>query len=441
MRRKESAIAPVSERKQQLIQFAKGEAESFSAREINRLSSTAELSEQFGYRPTTVKSYLRATGVAKQRRLARVERRGEVFNSDRAQDLVDAAREELLDFQTGRTSQLSSYVDLSERFGYKYKTGARVLLQRSGLAEKRKSAEREIKQDLTPSEELAWMLGILSAGGVVAKTGEISLSCEHEGPLSQFRLYGEGLFQINAATRMTYKKARGKILERPTVSFYDLERARSLGDLRRSQWPETLVSQHKWLLDQQKYLWKFVEGFFEEKGSVTVRRENTIGEIILSTSSIEAAFFLTDLLVSLGLNRPTVGRAKQGTIITGVRLQNLEDIRAFSNNVHSTIQKKEDALDYYRNRESRRGKTVKYKTDDVIAEWKRITQLVGHSPTITEINKLRRQGDTSYSTNMYAKRFGEKSFVKARENLERIIAEQEQSQGEDSSPQEGQIFP
>jgi len=53
----------------------------------------------------------------------------------------------------------------------------------------------------------------------------------------------------------------------------------------------------------------------------------------------------------------------------------------------------------------------------LVAEWQRLSQLLEHSPSSTEITRLKREGKTRFSTTMYKQEFGQGSFAKAKEIL------------------------
>ena len=58
----------------------------------------------------------------------------------------------------------------------------------------------------------------------------------------------------------------------------------------------------------------------------------------------------------------------------------------------------------------------------LVAEWQRLSQLFGHSPSSTEITRLKQEGNTKFSVTMYKQEFGQGSFKKAREILDRVTS-------------------
>lgn len=55
-----------------------------------------------------------------------------------------------------------------------------------------------------------------------------------------------------------------------------------------------------------------------------------------------------------------------------------------------------------------------------LGEWLRLSQLLGHSPSYSEITELKRERKTRFSVTMYKQEFGGGSFTKAKEQLDRL---------------------
>lgn len=64
------------------------------------------------------------------------------------------------------------------------------------------------------------------------------------------------------------------------------------------------------------------------------------------------------------------------------------------------------------------------KRNALVAEWQRLFQLLEHSPSSTEITRLKQEGDTEFSVTMYKREFGQGSFTRAKEALAAITKEQ-----------------
>lgn len=57
------------------------------------------------------------------------------------------------------------------------------------------------------------------------------------------------------------------------------------------------------------------------------------------------------------------------------------------------------------------------KRNALFTEWLRLSQLLRHSPSSTEITRLKKENKTRFSVTMYKKEFGEGSFMKAKKVL------------------------
>lgn len=345
-------------------------------------------------------------------------------NHKRAENLRSVVRQEIEDFQGGTIERLSTIPELSTRFGYKSPKHPRRILARAKLLEERKLTQTERKYKLESSNELAWILGVLSGGGH-AKKYEIELESNNKELLTAFKSRGERVFKVNARLDLGRPHSVfGKVVETPAVSFFNREASNAVGDLRKNYWQNTVLTMHRWILENEKYVWSFLEGFFEVRGSEYGINSETKGRgysLQLSTSCIESANFLLELLVRVGLDNPKRG-------VRGVFVRNLKDIKKFANNVHPVTSDKEVKLALYRDRAAQigrmGGKPFLYPDEQVIEEWTKAHDLLDHPPTTYDIEKLRREGVLMCSRKIFIRRFGAGSFRKARENLEGIVAEQ-----------------
>ena len=86
---------------------------------------------------------------------------------------------------------------------------------------------------------------------------------------------------------------------------------------------------------------------------------------------------------------------------------------------------------------------ILYTDDELITEWVRIKEKLGKPPTYKDLRMLRTREELICATQTFSNRFGDGSFVSARENLERIVAEREAMQSQDVHvPKSGiQVFP
>lgn len=346
-------------------------------------------------------------------------------NYQRAEALRKYVRQEVEDFRAGRVPRLSNFAELSERFGYGSYNTSRTILATSGLLEERTSAEQNRFGLLTPSTELAWMIGILSGGGYVGRTGEISLRSDVPELLDTFESRGETIFGLPAQrTERSKKSGWGTIVTKDVVAFYNTTSASALGDLSRNNWSSTVINKHRWILEHGKYSWKLIEGFFEKRGTIYGRTagRGTKGDcILLTTSSPEGANFLSELCERLGIENPTIRKfSKPIKGVQGVTINRSVDINVFANNVYPISPDKEALLSNFRDRVVRRGRTILYSEQEVIEEWTRLAELLGYEPSLGDLKRLKQQGVSKYSPAVFINRFGQGSWSKARETLKAL---------------------
>lgn len=144
------------------------------------------------------------------------------------------------------------------------------------------------------------------------------------------------------------------------------------------------------------------------------------------------ANFLTNLLVHAGIENPRMARSRRTrTGIIGVIINGLRDANIFACNVHSKIPEKDKLLEFYRQMEPPRAPVEASSREKLLQEWLRLRKTLGHPPSFREIEILQKQGETKFGPATYANRFGRttqnrsgRSFIKAREELERISREQ-----------------
>lgn len=346
--------------------------------------------------------------------------------TDRRTQLIAYTREEIQKLEAGEITRLPTHQYLADQFGYKSDAGVYRALERQGIKLKEYAPPYKLPE---PSADLAWFLGVSSAGGSVRlASGWIWLANTHENVLERYKLLGERLFSLNAH-KISAGGEESWGGSQPGYQFNSVRAARFLGDLREDSWARTILSQHSWIVDDSKYTWGFINGFFEERGHVYIDEtpHKTQHRIKLSTPTPNEASLLAEMLVRQGLEHPSIQyEFRLGERVKGVRVQNLRDIRLFTQNVHSVIPEKEEALEYYRARFSLRGHydhQLKYTNERLIEEWKKVCDTLDGNPTARKIKKLKKDGETEISEMTYADRFGQGNFVKAREELERIIRE------------------
>jgi|SRR3989344_4789491 len=256
----------------------------------------------------------------------------------RAKQVVEFAASEIEAYRLGLKESLSTLQELSQRFGYSHRNkeaSVRMVLAYAGLGFQRR--EIFVGKNISPSIEYAWMLGVIVGRGSIVEAGKVSLRRSSPELLQSFKNTGEELFKTNASVGT---EGLG------SITFYNAELAREIGNLNRSQWPEVIKSKHPWVLADTKYNRPFLEGLFDTRGKVVLRIYG--GSILFPTTYINAAGLICDLLARIGVENPLVtyfNKSKSRT--TGVTVRN-QDAVFLANNLHSKVIKKESQLETLR---------------------------------------------------------------------------------------------
>lgn len=341
--------------------------------------------------------------------------------SERGKKLVAYVQDNIRRLEEGEITRLPTLKELAHHFGYSNSSSPHNFLARRGIWLGKYESYFQLPH---PSIDLSWFLGVLSAGGHLnLNKGEINLTNAPQSVLEKYRIVGERLFPINI------RRIRKKSEDRRDVSsnnFSNVKAARFLGDLRSKSWAETIQAQHPWLITTPAYIWGFIQGFFDESGGIYTyeRAHKWDHRITLSCASHRGAGLLTEMLVRGGIKNPSIDyETKTAEKVNAVTIYNLKDIQYFAKHVHSVVPEKERGLEYYRTGIFASRRPLIYTNERLIQEWCYIRRELNHDPSSHEIVLFQKAGKTRISPMAYAKRFGSGSFIKAREELERIIRE------------------
>ncbi len=247
----------------------------------------------------------------------------------------------------------------------------------------------EMGELLPPSRELAWMIGVLTGGGSVSPSRQsyrVKLESTSDTFLAEFKSIGERLFHTNPTHRIarTFKDGRAS----KEVVFYT-DSGTILGDLRTTEWPQTIRKKHNWIFQDQRYLWGLIEGLVETKGSVRAARKKSIS---FNTQYKIVANFIADLLVRVGINHPDITpdrKTREG--INRVGVYNLSDIKTIASNIHSSIPEKEKKLEFFRQYLGRKTER-KIAKKEAIQEYIAVRNTLGRPPTFNEIQTMYKEG-------------------------------------------------
>lgn len=286
------------------------------------------------------------------------------------------------------------------------------------------TVNRETGQILVPSRELAWLIGTLAGkGSVEFDPYRIQLTSSTEPLLSEFKLVGESIFGLNA----DYKPETH-------VKFYSRRFAAALGNLRRSEWPKTIKEQHPWLLDNQRYTWAFLEGLYDTIGTSRIAPGRR--RVVFAATYIDAANSILELLARLGIQNPKLSRDRTYRVgLRGVVVENVRDIQSIAENIRSRVPLQEERLSSLRSLNLQgEGSERNYPSsiEELIQEWTRLTNLLGHVPTRDEITEGRKLKKTRFSAEVYTHRFsGSNSFTETKNVIEEMIRQEGRISDED----------
>ncbi len=393
----------MTERRDNFIAFARNEIERYKAGERARPPSIGELVEPFEFNYSTGCKYLSEEGL----NIA-----GLVKGK-----LSEIVTREITLFQAGEIDHFSTIPELAQRVGREEVT-VRHHLEQTGLFQHRSRLETSTHlENLLPSEDFAWLLGALAGGGWVQKY-EISLTSYSEELLSKFKSIGERLFKLNGHEYIDKVNQDGRLYKK--IKFSNKEAAEALGYLHPDQWPRTILDKHPWIHTHPNYIWKFLEGQLETGVSIDTKTNKRMN---FNTHYRAVANTIADMLVHVGIKKPTINpdkNTREG--IKGITVSNIKDLKVIAEHIHSVIPEIEDKLQFYRDLPEAKPRAEIRSDEEVIAEWRRLTNDLQRPPLSTDIQRLKRTDDTKFSHHVYINRFGDGTFTGAKAILDRIVA-------------------
>lgn len=335
----------------------------------------------------------------------RLERKRDHKRPGQIADYVIGA---IAEFRAGERSDLPALRDIAETFGTSNLAVVKTLRNR-GIYPTLEAAYREANI-VYPSNEWAWMLGILALGGSASPHNmQISLASADPDLLKAFSLRGANLFHSNPITNYHSVQSDGR--ESKKVIFGNSYMINALGDLRKESWPSTISERHGWIYDDDEYIWSFLEGACEVRGHFSNKPSKR--RILINTNFPHVANTISDLLVRVGVEQPRVrtdSSAREG--IRGVEIDRIDDVRFITSHIHSVSPKREEILKQLRESEIKSPARVS-SLDEVQTEWVRLKNLLGRTPNSSDILRLKQSGDTPYSFRVYLNWSGEDTWLKA----------------------------
>lgn len=360
-------------------------------------------------------------------------------HSERATQLREFVRQELDLYKSKQISQLTPMSQLAEQFGYKDTDRARSVLRRARMMEERDTFDKESrKESLQPSVESAWMLGVLTVGGFVRTEKPVVIVITRDKTFAEkFSVIGEHIFKTNANARTHKDNYRGREREDQRISFHNYDIITTMGDLKAPNWVNTIREKYDWILKNSDYSWAFLEGMFERIGSIDKKiADKTINlhlhgvHLDFQTSYPEVADFISHLLGQLGIQKPNI--IYDSTLARGVKrvsIGNVVDMQMLAGHIHSVVPEREALLEMYRVLDTRRGnpsyERYSFSEENALQEYQKLLQMLGREPTRNDINRLRREQRTKYSSLFYSRNFGNGSFKSARENIRKKLGSED----------------
>lgn len=331
--------------------------------------------------------------------------------------LITFTREEVERYRRGEISRLSIISELTEKFGYK-ETTVESYLNRSGLKRERRLAVREHQaENLVPSKDYAWLLGVLATRGKVNYShgrGVVSLSSPDENYLQKFEETGGRLFKLRGV-RSEWRRKDGYMIK--TENFYGPVIPQTIGKLQRETWPKIIESKHGWILKSPDYCWKFIEGVFENIGGSLQKNY-----ILFSITKPESANALLDILLRAGVERPRLSHWKgRREGVNGIIVSWRPDVKLIANEITSVRPNKEAFLEHCRKLPDRLTFHRPASDEELLKDWEKAVNILRKRPTEKAIDGLRRQNVILFSSTTYANHLGDGSFVKARAKIEGLL--------------------
>lgn len=282
-------------------------------------------------------------------------------------------------------------------------------------AEGPEKKNRRKKEPITipPSKEYAWMLGVVSGGGHNNPKGQISIYSTDDLLINNFNTIGESLFNTHPKGYRHSILIDGRIYK--TATFLTTSAGSALGDLRREQWPQTLLETHSWVFQDQTYAKGFLEGFSEMRCRHVTTTDN-YENLHIATKYPHVADALETLLTTIGINEAQrTYRERDG--LTGIIIGTQTNVNTFATQIHSVIPEKERRLEICRTLEYR----DKLPPSSYVLDWKKAQDYLKGPPTYKKLRELYQSGLTVFSPSAYTSRF-ETRFSDVKSTLQSILS-------------------
>lgn len=319
----------------------------------------------------------------------------------------------------------SRTIDLIRQLGHSQRY-TEELLRRYDLFQWRKKIERDSDDArMSPSHDLAYLLGILSLGGKESDS-TIGMS-QHE----------------DDAVRKKFAELAMKLFDREifqTSDGYDCfthaRLVRRMGSIKLDQWPNTIQKIHPWILENDAYLKTFLSGLIDVGF--------TVGESQVKFTSVHerSVLFVVDLLDRLEIPYTRYKSQSKGAMQYSLVVSDSLDRKRLAQYLHLNNPEKEAMLQRYRDiNPTDIGK--RHSDADLIEAWRKIRSLNPDKLSMSQLDLLAQSGDSPAWANTFMDRFGSigigpygkprYSFNKAKEVLDAHIQRIEENAIEDEA--------
>ncbi|OGM33468.1 hypothetical protein A2803_04710 [Candidatus Woesebacteria bacterium RIFCSPHIGHO2_01_FULL_44_21] len=217
---------------------------------------------------------------------------------------------------------------------------------------------REVEPDsekkeytIEPSYDAAWFLGVLSTAGYTRIQGKryaVRLQTQDSELIEKFSALGEQILETKPILYTNeYSDPNRKMSQ--TVQFSGKKAVTQTGDMRKSIWPATIARNHSWIMEDDIYLWKFIEGMFDASGHIGIAESSkgVRGYLRINCPTQEGLVFINSLLQRLEFRNSQVYLNPKGRV-GYIRNYSQEEVVNFSLSINSCITQKQESLEIMR---------------------------------------------------------------------------------------------
>lgn len=316
------------------------------------------------------------------------------------------------------------FAEMDRKYGLPNGKTSKIITE-AGLSLAVRSLKEKSKQkELQESNDLAWFIGVLFAGGRKDNTpksaGHMSFTSNNEEALMAFKTIGERLFAD--------EKVRGRLLpprkdgQNSSVVLQCLPYAKTIGNFSREGKVATMKERYEWVFADD-HLPSFASGLLDGGGHITLDGRRRLE--FFSTNKQEVDIY-KKMFIKLGItdwNYLTSSASPDG--VSGIGCYSKEALRQFGNLVVSKSDKTQALLEQMKVLSEEPAKREKLPTEPIVSDYQLARDFLGYSPTAEEWALLKKYGAVQISATTLSRYFGAEgqvkpSFIVARDVLDAI---------------------